>query len=68
MGDRAADMRVRLKYAGVDHAIVRVGGLDDALANVEGGGTLFALPTYTAMLDLRAELARRGHVTPFWED
>jgi UDP-N-acetylmuramyl tripeptide synthase len=67
-GDRAGDMRVRLKYAGVDPAIVRVGGLDDALANVGDGGTLYALPTYTAMLDLRAELARRGHVAPFWEE
>jgi UDP-N-acetylmuramyl tripeptide synthase len=67
-GDRAEDMRVRLKYAGVDPAIVRSGGLDDALANVAPGGTLYLLPTYTAMLDLRAELARRGHVAPFWED
>jgi hypothetical protein len=24
--------------------------------------------TYTAMQSLRAELARRGHVAPFWED
>ena len=68
MGDRAQDMRVRLKYAGVDPAIVRVGGVDDALANLGEGGTLYALPTYTAMLDLRAELARRGHVAPFWEE
>jgi hypothetical protein len=28
---------------------------------------LFALPTYTALLELRAELGRRGHVESFWE-
>lgn len=67
-GDRAEDMRVRLKYAGVEPALVRTGDIHAALANVPVGGTLYALPTYTAMLDLRAELARRGHVTPFWED
>ena len=42
--------------------------LDLALERLPAGVTLFALPTYTAMLDLRAELARRGWVRPFWED
>ena len=27
---------------------------------------LFALPTYTALLELRHELQRRGHVGAFW--
>jgi hypothetical protein len=40
--------------------------LDDALAGARDG-RLFALPTYTAMLELREELARRGHVRNFWE-
>jgi hypothetical protein len=30
------------------------------------GDEVFVLPTYTAMLDLRAELVRRGHLAPFW--
>lgn len=72
-GTRAADMAVRLKYAGVaTERIVVVdapaAALDAALAHLPAGATLFALPTYTAMLDLRAELARRGWVKPFWED
>ena len=29
-------------------------------------GRLFALPTYTALLELREELQRRGHVGAFW--
>jgi lipid II isoglutaminyl synthase (glutamine-hydrolysing) len=72
-GTRAADMAVRLKYAGV--AAERVlavpelaEALDSALAQLAPGATLYVLPTYTAMLDLRAELVRRGWVRPFWED
>ena len=72
-GTRAADMAVRLKYAGVEPerllvepALARA--LDAALARLPVGATLYALPTYTAMLELRAELARRGWVRPFWED
>jgi UDP-N-acetylmuramyl tripeptide synthase len=72
-GTRAEDMAVRLKYAGVDpERIVTkpdlARALDSALDRLPAGATLYALPTYTAMLDLRAELARRGWVRPFWED
>jgi UDP-N-acetylmuramyl tripeptide synthase len=72
-GTRAADMAVRLKYAGVDPARVAVEpdlarALDLALRQLPAGATLYVLPTYTAMLDLRADLARRGWVRPFWED
>ena len=28
---------------------------------------LYVLPTYTALLELRDELAGRGHVARFWE-
>jgi UDP-N-acetylmuramyl tripeptide synthase len=71
-GTRADDMAVRLKYAGVDPARISVapelaGALDAALAGLPAGATLTVLPTYTAMLELRAELARRGWVRPFWE-
>jgi hypothetical protein len=31
------------------------------------GETLYVLPTYTAMLDFRALLQRRGWVNQFWE-
>lgn len=72
-GTRAADMAVRLKYAGVDPARIAVEpdlarALDAALGRLPAGQTLYALPTYTAMLDLRAELVRRGWARPFWED
>jgi UDP-N-acetylmuramyl tripeptide synthase len=72
-GTRAADMAVRLKYAGVEPECILVEpdlarALDAALARLPTGATLYALPTYTAMLALRAELARRGWVRPFWED
>jgi UDP-N-acetylmuramyl tripeptide synthase len=72
-GTRAADMAVRLKYAGVEPERIVVEpelarALDAALAQLPQGATLYTLPTYTAMLELRAELARRGWVRPFWED
>jgi UDP-N-acetylmuramyl tripeptide synthase len=70
-GTRAAELALRLKYAGVPADRLRLvpslpEALDAALASA-GAGRLFALPTYTAMLELREELARRGHVTQFWE-
>jgi lipid II isoglutaminyl synthase (glutamine-hydrolysing) len=62
-GTRAAEMALRLKYAGVpiDRIAVAPGldaGLDGALSR--GDGPLFALPTYTAMLALREALVARG--------
>jgi hypothetical protein len=39
-------------------------GLDAALA--DGSGPLYALPTYTALLELRDLLARRGAVREHW--
>jgi lipid II isoglutaminyl synthase (glutamine-hydrolysing) len=67
-GTRAAELALRLKYAGVDPARLDVvddleQGLDRALAS--GSGPLFALPTYTALLELKELLARRGHAE-YW--
>jgi UDP-N-acetylmuramyl tripeptide synthase len=64
-GTRAAEMALRLKYAGVptDRIVVEPelgAGLDRALR--AGDGPLFALPTYTAMLALRDLLVTRGAV------
>jgi lipid II isoglutaminyl synthase (glutamine-hydrolysing) len=69
-GTRAGELALRLKYAGVPtdrlHVVPSVrGALDQALAST-GEGRLFALPTYTALLELRDELAGRGHVAQFW--
>jgi UDP-N-acetylmuramyl tripeptide synthase len=62
-GTRAAEMAVRMKYAGVpvERIVVRDeldAGLDAAIG--DGDGPLYALPTYTAMLALREELVQRG--------
>ena len=70
-GTRAAEMALRLKYAGVETDRIRVVGelpaaLDAALASSEAE-RLFVLPTYTAMLELQHELAARGHVAHYWE-
>jgi UDP-N-acetylmuramyl tripeptide synthase len=70
-GTRAAELALRLKYAGVPSERLTVvpalgAALDVALAG-RASGRLFALPTYTALLDLRSELQRRGHVAAFWE-
>jgi UDP-N-acetylmuramyl tripeptide synthase len=69
-GTRAAELALRLKYAGFPAQRLRVvpslgPALDRAVADCEGG-RLFALPTYTALLELRQELQARGHVDPFW--
>ena len=63
-GTRAEEMGLRLKYAGIgEEAIVvdrdRAGSLDSALRGAESE-SVYALPTYTALLDLRNMLARRG--------
>jgi hypothetical protein len=69
-GTRAAELAVRLKYAGVPAERIRVepgleAGLDAALA--DGAGPLYALPTYTAMLALRDVLTRRGVARSSWD-
>jgi UDP-N-acetylmuramyl tripeptide synthase len=70
-GTRAAELAVRLKYAGVPEAALGVvpglpEALDRALA-AASDGRLFVLPTYTAMLALRDELSGRGYVPQYWE-
>jgi hypothetical protein len=42
--------------------------LDNALVQSAVGDTIFVLPTYTAMLEFRAELVDRGVAHAFWED
>ena len=64
-GTRAAEMAVRLKYAGVPADRLEVepdldAALDRALAASPAPDRLFALPTYTAMLALRERLVSRG--------
>ena len=72
-GTRAEDMAVRLKYAGIPEERCHIEqdlphAMDFAVQQLPQDQTLYVLPTYTAMLELRADLARRGWVRPFWED
>jgi UDP-N-acetylmuramyl tripeptide synthase len=69
-GTRAAELALRLKYAGVPadrlHVVSEISPALDAAVAGAVGGRLFALPTYTALLALRGELATRGHVARYW--
>ncbi|MGH2454058.1 MAG: MurT ligase domain-containing protein [bacterium] len=72
-GLRAPEMAVRLKYAGLDGAAVTLEPDPEravrlGLSHLAAGETLYVMPTYTAMLALRAALARRGYVRASWED
>lgn len=70
-GIRAEDMSVRLKYADIPVSEVvpdRREGLKRALAVTPPGETLYVLPTYTAMLEIRRTLSDLGYTHPFWED
>ncbi|MDQ5894406.1 MAG: hypothetical protein QG596_667 [Actinomycetota bacterium] len=69
-GTRASEMALRLKYAGwpIEKTEVVVDAeeaLDRALA--KAGSQLFALPTYTALLDLRNLLSDRGDTGKYWQ-
>jgi UDP-N-acetylmuramyl tripeptide synthase len=71
-GTRAAELAVRLKYAGVAEDLLDVvpelpAALDRAVA-AAGSERVYAIPTYTALLALRAELSARGHVARYWEE
>ncbi|HEX2070219.1 MAG TPA: MurT ligase domain-containing protein [Thermoleophilaceae bacterium] len=63
-GTRAEELALRLKYAGIDAqaALDRKLGraLDAAVAAGDPGQPLYALPTYTALLELRDLLSQRG--------
>jgi UDP-N-acetylmuramyl tripeptide synthase len=72
-GTRAEDMAVRLKYALVpqDRIVVENDprrALSEALHRAAPGETIYVLPTYTAMLELREVLRQDGHVAGFWQD
>jgi lipid II isoglutaminyl synthase (glutamine-hydrolysing) len=62
-GTRAEEMALRLKYAGLDAELEvdrDLGRSLDAAVAAAAGEHVYALPTYTALLELRDLLARRG--------
>ena len=68
-GTRAPEMALRLKYAGWPTERIEVlpgigASLDRAVAGSQG--RLFALPTYTSLMELRKLLADRGLAKEFW--
>jgi UDP-N-acetylmuramyl tripeptide synthase len=73
-GERAWDMALRLKYAGLygDGVVSRCEpeyavALQTALQATPEGATLYVIPTYTAMLRVREVLARWAGRGAFWE-
>ncbi len=72
-GERAADLALRFRYAGLPDERLHVipdhtAALTDALAATPVGTRLEVLPTYTAMHDIRADLVARGAAGDFWDD
>jgi lipid II isoglutaminyl synthase (glutamine-hydrolysing) len=69
-GTRAPEMALRLKYAGWPQESIEViepieSSLDEAVSAAPA--RLFALPTYTALLELRTLLTHRGLARDYWE-
>jgi lipid II isoglutaminyl synthase (glutamine-hydrolysing) len=67
-GTRAAELALRMKYAGLEtDRIVVIEELEKALdAALVGEGPLYVVPTYTALLELRDLLTRRGQAEAYW--
>lgn len=69
-GTRGTEMALRLKYGGWDTDRIEVvegigEGLETALRHTPE--KLFAMPTYTALLELRKLLADQGDAERYWE-
>ena len=68
-GDRTGDIHVRLKYAGVPEETITEERdyevLVQMLAKTET--PVYIMPTYTALLDLRAVIVRHCGGSEFWE-
>jgi UDP-N-acetylmuramyl tripeptide synthase len=70
-GDRAAELGLRAVYGGLARDRLEVvpalgDALDRGLELAAPGHPVAVLPTYTAMLRLRAIAAERGLVEPYW--
>ena len=68
-GDRAEDMRLRMKYAGVPEDRLTVEKDYEKLTQMLEGEKeeVFIMPTYTAMLELREHLIKHCGGAEFWE-
>ena len=68
-GDRAGDMRVRIKYAGIpDEHISMQRNYEELVRWIEQQELpVFIMPTYTAMLELRQVVIKHCGGADFWE-
>jgi len=71
-GTRASELALRFAYGGLERNRIEVQpdleqAFDRSLAATPNGGELIVLPTYTAMIALRAVTRRRGLVQDFWK-
>lgn len=68
-GDRASDLKVRIKYAGIDEKFIEVErDYEKLVTAVEGMDVpVFMMPTYTAMLELREVVIKHCGGADFWE-
>jgi UDP-N-acetylmuramyl tripeptide synthase len=70
-GTRAADLALRLKYAGLEGPLALEenlrGAVSRALSQTGAGERLYVLPTYTAMLEAREHLAALAGRPQFWK-
>jgi UDP-N-acetylmuramyl tripeptide synthase len=71
-GERAAELALRFTYAGFPRERIELvpdleRALDRGLELTSPDSELVVLPTYTAMLALRAIATRRGLTRPYWE-
>ncbi len=70
-GKRAYDMALRLKYADVRCINIEIEpniskALDLSISKLREGDTLFVLPTYTAMLDIRKDISNIVKIKNIW--
>jgi hypothetical protein len=67
-GTRGAEMRLRLKHAGVPAESLHLAARGKAFVrHAAAERPLIIVPTYTAMMRLRPVLARMTHAKAFWE-
>lgn len=71
-GNRAEDMAVRLKYAGIPSNKIEIINnyntlIKRSLARLDNEQNLYILPTYTAMLDIRDILRGKYKLKEFWK-
>lgn len=68
-GDRASDMRIRIKYAGIPDSAIETQPDYDALVKWIDAQSepVYIMPTYTAMLELREAVVKHCGGSEFWE-